>query len=108
MHESEEKALRESNRLEEQVNASNGLYRGSQNKIESLRAEINVLQTRLSTREAELGHEVTEWKTKLNEMEQEKLTLSAQMDRLNGDLLSARNHEQELEALMSQVCFYGF
>lgn len=103
MHESEEKSMRECNRLQEMCDSANNKYQNAQNVIESLRAEINEINSRFSSREIGLEQEINEWKSKLADMEQQKLSLNSQLDSLNGELLVARNHEQELETLVSQV-----
>jgi chromosome segregation ATPase len=105
LHESEEKSLRECNRLQEMCDSANNQYQNAQTVIENLRAEINDINSRFSNREAVLEQEINEWKSKLADMEQQKLDLNLQLDNLNGELLAARNHEQELETLVSQVCY---
>lgn len=103
MHENEEKSLRECNRLQELCNTANNQYEQGQTTIADLRTEISDLNTRFATREAQLEQEISDWNARVQEMEQQKLELNSQLDRINGELQSVRNHEQELVATLGQV-----
>ncbi|KAI6232905.1 hypothetical protein M3Y99_00977400 [Aphelenchoides fujianensis] len=103
LHENEEKAMRERNRLQQQADEAAAQLRTAHETIDNLRANISELQSGTATSDAEHAREVAEWKSRIEEVDRQKEQIGMELDRMRTELLTARTEGEELKAALEQV-----
>ncbi|KAI6197406.1 hypothetical protein M3Y94_01220200 [Aphelenchoides besseyi] len=102
LHENEEKSIREQNRLQQQYDEAASQLREFQQTIDGLRTNIDELQNSAANKEAEHSQVVSEWKTRIAEVDQQKELVTAELERVRAELLTARNESEELQSTIQQ------